>query len=235
MTPESDGIDEALEAQIRAGVATVSQIARRIAELTEQRNRARARQNEASANALDARIAALEKIRAAATRPEHPDARQREQGPGTPDHTTNDHTMAEQEDRLARDELVRAQLAEAEVNQAEDAAAAARSQADAAATPEAVQDALAHADAEEHHAAVRRPEVARLYDSADRRLEMHHDLTDRGIEPEVADERVRADASQAQPATAIVDKRSGPNRHPKARKNRGANRATTSERQRQGR
>lgn len=33
MAPESDGIDEALEAQIRAGVATVSQIARRIAEL----------------------------------------------------------------------------------------------------------------------------------------------------------------------------------------------------------
>lgn len=235
MAPESDGIDEALEAQIRAGVATVSQIARRIAELTEQRNRARARQNQASANALDARIAALEKIRAATTQPEHANGRQLGTGPGTPDHTIGDHALGEQDDRLARDELVRAQLTQVEVNQAEDAAAAARSQADEAAAPRAAQDALAHAAAEEHRAAVRRPEAARLYDSATRRLEMRQALTEGGVEAEVADERIRADASQAQPATAIVDKRGGRNHHPRARKNRGTTVNRTSERQRQGR
>ncbi|GAB3930741.1 hypothetical protein GCM10011575_47230 [Microlunatus endophyticus] len=233
MALESDGIDEVLEAQIRAGVATVSQIARRIAELTERRNRARARQNEASADALDARIAALEKIRAATTQPEHADGRQQGTGRSTPNRV--DHTMAEEDDRLARDELVRAQLTQAEVNQAEDAAAAARQEADEVATPEAAQVALAHAAAEEHHAAVRHPEAARLYDSARRRLEMHHALTEGGVEAEVADERIRADASQAQPATTIVDKHGSPTHHPRARTNRRTAISRTYERQQQGR
>lgn len=235
MAPESDGIDEALEAQIRAGVATVSQIARRIAELKEQRDRQRARQNEASANALDARIAALEKIRAATAQRSQNGDPQRNPPAAAQDLSHGDQNAEEQDDRLARTELFRAQLIQAEVNQAEDAAAAARQQADEAAAPEAAENAPARAAAEEHHADVRRPEAGRVYDSADRRLEMHQNLIDRGIEPEVADERVRADASQAQPATAIVDKRGRPKRHPKARKGRGATRALTSERHRQGR
>lgn len=235
MAPESDGIDDALEAQIRAGVANLSQIARRIAELKEHRDRQRARQDEASANALDARIAALEKLRAATPQPSQADGARRNPPAGTHDFRNGDRSDGEQDDRLAPDELIRAQLTQAEVNQAEEAAAAARQEADEAATPEAAENALARAAAEEHHADVRRPEAGRLYDSADRRLEMHQALTDRGVEPEVADERVRADASQAQPATAIVDKRGGPNRHPRARKNRGTAVTRTSERQRQGR
>lgn len=235
MAPETDGIDEALEAQIRAGVATVSQIARRIAELKEQRDRQRTRQNEASANALDARIAALEKIRVATAQRSQNGDRQRGPQVDAGKLSNGDQNVEEQDGRLAHDELIRAQLAQAEVNQAEDAAAAARQEADEAATPEAAENALARAAAEEHHADVRRPEPGRLYDSADRRLEMHQDLIDRGIEPEVADERIRADASQAQPATAIVTKRGRPNRHPRARKNGSAAVARTSERQRQGR
>lgn len=235
MAPESDGIDDALEAQIRAGVATVSQIARQIAELKEQRDRQRARQNEASANALDARIAALEKIRAATAQRSQNGDPQRDPQVDAGKLSNGDQNVEEQSDRLARDELIRAQLTQAEVNQAEDAAATARQEADEAATPEAAEDALAHAAAEEHHADVRRPEAGRLYDSATRRLEMHQALTDGGVEAEVADERIRADASQAQPATAIVDKRGDPNRHPRARKNRGTTVNQTSERLRQGR
>lgn len=64
-------------------------------------------------------------------------------------------------------------------------------------------------------------------------MEMRRGLTDHGIEPEVADERVRADASQAQPPTTIIEFRGGPHRHLKARRHSGAPAAPISQRQRQ--
>lgn len=122
------------------------------------------------------------------------------------------------------------------MNQAEDVAAAARQEADEAATPEAAENALTQGVAEEHHADVRRPEVGRLYDSADRWLEMRQNLVDRDIgSPRSQTNASEPTSSQAQPATAIVDKRGRPNPHPRARKNRGATVTRTSERQRQGR
>lgn len=59
-----------------------------------------------------------------------------------------------------------------------------------------------------------------LYDSAERRANMADDLEANGIDPDVVDTRIRADASQAYPATEAVVKDTK-RRTPKARKNRG--------------
>lgn len=80
---------------------------------------------------------------------------------------------------------------------------------------------LACVDAEQHERSAddARGEAAPRYDSAERRKATAAELAARGLDSDTVDTRMRADVSQARPATEAVA--GGPGRAPKARRGRG--------------
>lgn len=80
---------------------------------------------------------------------------------------------------------------------------------------------LASVDAEQHERSAddARGEAAPRYDSAERREATAAQLAARGLDSDTVDARMRADVSQAKPATEAVA--GSPGRAPKARKSRG--------------
>jgi cell filamentation protein len=88
--------------------------------------------------------------------------------------------------------------------------------------PDPEKRASATAEAEQHEAISNRAHAdgRSLYDSAERRDKTAHDLADKGIESEVVAIQMRADTSQAKPATETVKAKSV-SRVPKTRKTQG--------------
>lgn len=103
-----------------------------------------------------------------------------------------------------------------EDRQAEESRAAAGHEPD----PNERERAQEEATQREHTAAAAREDGADLYDSAERRSSTAGEMEAKGIDQEVVATRMRADVSQATPATDAV-KGIGRGRTPKARRNRG--------------
>lgn len=123
-----------------------------------------------------------------------------------------------QQQRAAADEAEAARLM-AEADRAERAADQHRDAAQH--EPDPADRAQAREQAEQHqaHADAARENAKPLYDSAERREATARDLEGKGIDQEAVATKMRADVSQAKPATEAT--KAAAARAPKARKNRG--------------
>jgi len=119
--------------------------------------------------------------------------------------------------RAAAEEAEAVRLA-TEADRADSAAEESRTAAQHEPDPEARQEALVQAKTHQAHADSARADARPLYDSAERRQATAADLESKGISPEAVNAKMRADVSQAKPATEAA--KGGPAKSPKARKTR---------------
>lgn len=126
--------------------------------------------------------------------------------------------QAEQERRAPREEYLEAQLLMTEAERADRAADAAREAAEHEPDPAERERAQDEAAALDDRGDVARAEGRGTYDSAERREAFASDLERAGVDHESVATRVRADVSQAVPATDAT--RKAATKAPKARKGR---------------
>ncbi|HIZ34385.1 MAG TPA: hypothetical protein H9815_01300 [Candidatus Ruania gallistercoris] len=272
MTVDSDGIEEAIEGQLRVLVTAAGQVGERLARLREDSLRRAQARSEQEARELQSRIEAEKRAarvdlanthradwweRATpeeiartyqTTRAwlhEEPEAARAEGRMGDElrsrygidvndtgadpeavrqlvrlelERAERDLANAEAEGHRGAAEDSEAQRLLAQANQEEARAEAARDAAEHEPDPDERVRAAAEAEQREAAAESSRGESALVYDSAERRDGMARDLEGKGIGHEVVATRMRADVSQAQPATEAV---SGKATRAKARKGRG--------------
>lgn len=270
MAEEADGIEEAIEGQIRVLVTAASQTGERLARSREDARRRAQMRSEQEARELNTRIEAERRAARAELSNVHrsdwwerANAEQIGHAYQTARAWSGEDAEAVRAEQRMRDELrtrygidventhadpavVKAAVARAQTDRAAasteratstaevaEAAQLARladqqdvraEQAREAAEFEPGEDERARAAAEvERREAIAdqaRDDASSMYDSAERRVGTAADLESKGIEREVVATRMRADVSQARPATEAV-KGGGKNRSPKARKTRG--------------
>jgi hypothetical protein len=267
MAEESDGIEEALDGQIRVLVTAAGRIGEQFARAREEASRRAQAVSEREARELSSRFAAERN----AARTEYTnvyrndwwDKATPEQIAGTYQAArawANEDPEAVRAEARMRDELstrygvdvantgsdpaaVRAALgvsessrdadaerrraaaeeAEAvrlvtEADRADSAAEELRTAAQHEPDPEERQEARVQAERHQAHADSARADARPLYDSAERRQATAADLESKGISPEAVGAKMRADVSQAKPATEAA--KGGPSKSPKARKTR---------------
>lgn len=125
---------------------------------------------------------------------------------------------ADAERRRAAAEEAEAVRLVTEADRADSAAEESRTAAQHEPDPEERQEARVQAETHQAHADSARADARPLYDSAERRQATAADLESKGISPEAVGAKMRADVSQAKPATEAA--KGGPAKSPKARKTR---------------
>lgn len=131
-----------------------------------------------------------------------------------------ERAQADAERTRAASENAEAQRLVAQANQEDQRAAEARAAAEYEPDPDERARALAEAEQREAIADRAREDGRTMYDSSERREGTARDLESRGISEETVATRMRADVSQAKPATEAVKADRG--KSPKARKTRGS-------------
>lgn len=120
--------------------------------------------------------------------------------------------------RAAAEEAEAARLL-SEADRSDNAAERARGEAENEPDPEQRQEAREQAESHQGQADAARADAKPLYDSADRRQATAADLESKGVSSEAVSAKMRADVSQAKPATEATK---GPiGKSPKARNSRG--------------
>lgn len=125
---------------------------------------------------------------------------------------------AETERRRGAAEHAEAARLLTEADRADSAAEEFRTAAQHEPDPDERQEARVQAETHQAHADSARADARPLYDSAERRQATAADLESKGISPEAVGAKMRADVSQAKPATEAA--KGGPAKSPKARKTR---------------
>jgi len=125
---------------------------------------------------------------------------------------------ADAERRRAAAEEAEAVRLVTEADRADRAAEESRTAAQHEPDPEERQEARVQAETHQAHADSARADARPLYDSAERRQATAADLESKGISPEAVGAKMRADVSQAKPATEAA--KGGPAKSAKARKTR---------------
>lgn len=131
-----------------------------------------------------------------------------------------ERAQADAERTRAASENAEAQRLVAQANQEDQRTAEARAAAEYEPDPDERARALAEAEQREAVADRAREDGRTMYDSSERREGTARDLESRGISEETVATRMRADVSQAKPATEAVKADRG--KSPKARKTRGS-------------
>lgn len=131
-----------------------------------------------------------------------------------------ERAQADAERTRAASENAEAQRLVAQANQEDQRATEARAAAEYEPDPDERARALAEAEQREGIADRAREDGRTMYDSSERREGTARDLESRGISEETVATRMRADVSQAKPATEAVKADRG--KSPKARKTRGS-------------
>lgn len=250
MAEETDGIEEAFEGQLRVLVTAAGQVGERIARGREEALRRAQAQSEQEARELQSRLAAEQRAARAELANVHRSDWWDRATPEVIGRTYQVARAWSQEDPEAvraeqrmNDELRTRYGVDVNSTNADPAAVRAaveraeqeRAQADAERTRAASENAeaqrlVAQANQEDQRAAEAeqreaiadraREDGRTMYDSSERREGTARDLESRGISEETVATRMRADVSQAKPATEAVKADRG--KSPKARKTRGS-------------
>lgn len=270
MAEETDGIEEAIEGQIRVAVTAAAQTGERLARSREDARRRAAQRSEQEARELRTRIDAEQRAARAelgnvyrsdwweradaeqvghayqtarawsADDPEAVRAEQRMRDElrtrygvdvdntqadpaavrAAVDRAQNDRTTATAEQATSTTEAAEAAQLARLADQQDERAEQARQAAEFEPDPEERDRAAVEVEQREAVADQARDDAGAMYDTAERRADTAADLESKGIDHEVVATRMRADVSQARPATEAV-KSTGRSRSPKARETRG--------------
>lgn len=239
---ESDGIEEALEGQLRVLVTAATQLGERAARAREAAQRTAAAHSEQEQRELQARFAAEQQLARTQYGQVHNPQWWDNAKPAdisavwqtTKAWSNEDPEAARAEARMAQELRDRYGITPEELNTAAEAerTRATQDRAEAEqlmqqadqqdrATERARDDDRSAGPANGQAGSDAQQEAHVLYDSADRREDTAEALKAQGLEPSVVETRMRADVSQGTPATQAVAKDSRP-RSLKTLKNRGA-------------